>query len=124
MSYANSALTASVSGDYNDGLPLANLTIAGLTQAPKSVSVSIGGDEKDCSAANYAFQDGVLSITNLAGCTQEGIWSGGDVKISLDGQQEQGGGHGGHGEHGGHWGGQWGHRQGPPWGSGHWECEW
>lgn len=104
MSFSNATLTASVSGDYNDGLPLANITIAGLRSAPKSVSITIGGQEQDCNGAKSSFQDGVLSITNLESATENGIWSA-DVTISLS--------------ESGSWGGPGGH-----WGKHHWQAEW
>lgn len=105
MSFSGSTLKASVSGEYNDGLPLANVTIAGIQQAPKSVSITIGGKELQCSDAMSAFGDGVLTVTNLESATEAGIWSG-DVTITLNSA------HGSWGGKGGHWG--------PP----HWEADW
>lgn len=104
MSFCNNVLKAKVSGDYNDGLPLANITIAGLKSDPKSVSITIDGHKKDCHRAHSSFEDGVLTVTNLEGATKTGIWSG-DVTISFDG----------HGSWGGH---------GSRWGRHHWQAEW
>lgn len=106
MSFSNNTLQTSISGAFDDGLPLANLTIAGIKEEPKSISVTIGGKEQRCSDAMSAFADGVLTVTNLESATKvAGIWSG-DVVITLNRD------HGSWGGRGGHWG--------PP----HWEADW
>lgn len=104
MSYSNNVLKATVSGEYNDDLPLANITVAGLKEAPKSVSITIGGQQENCAAAHSSFEDGVLTVTNLQGATSKGIWSG-DVTITF-GQSGSWGGHGGR------------------WGKHHWQADW
>ncbi|KAK3615829.1 hypothetical protein LTR56_026354 [Elasticomyces elasticus] len=42
FSFTNNTLHATVSGDYNDALPLANITIAGISSRPHRVSVNSG----------------------------------------------------------------------------------
>lgn len=89
-------------GDYNDGLPLANITIAGVQTLPKSVSITIGGKAYDASGATFAYENGALQISNLESTTSVGIWSG-DVEITLEGHVKsiaQ--------TWGGNWGGGWG----------------
>lgn len=76
FTYANSTLTADIKGHFNDNLPLANVTIAGATKAPKSVSVSIGGKMRDSSCVESTFDSGVLYLNGLANATQGGVWNG------------------------------------------------
>jgi hypothetical protein len=103
-----------VSGSYEDGLSLANITIAGCTTQPKSVEVTIGGKEYDASGAKFAYENGALQITNLESSTSVGIWSG-DVTIKLVGKKRSGWTNGWshcwNGSWGGGWGGSW---YGPP----------
>lgn len=104
MSFSENTLKATVSGDYNDALPLANVTITGIKDQPKSISIEVGGQKQDCSSAKSSYADGVLTVTSLESATSDGIWSA-DVTITLNAE--------------GSWGGNGGH-----WGREHWEADW
>ncbi len=118
FSYSNGTLSAKVSGSYEDGLALANITIAGCTAQPDSVEISIGGKSYDASGAQFAYENGALQITNLESATCAGIWSG-DVSIKLVGKKnsghEQGWSHRWNGSwSGSSWGGSWHGPWSPP----------
>lgn len=104
MTFSNDVLEATVSGDYNDDLPLANVTIAGLKTAPKSVSITVAGHQLDCNGAHSSFADGVLTVANLQSATANGIWRG-DITIMF-GQD-----------------GSWAGRA-SGWGRDHWQAGW
>jgi len=76
LTYANSTLTADITGQYNDNLPLANVTIAGATKAPKSVSVTIAGQKQNSGSVMSRLDSGVLYLTGFANATQGGVWRG------------------------------------------------
>ncbi|KAK3656414.1 hypothetical protein LTR56_003117 [Elasticomyces elasticus] len=83
FSFTNNTVHATVSGEYNDGLPLANITIAGISSHTHRVSVSLGG--KACNSRGAKFDHsngGVLSITGLQHATSGGAWSG-DLTVEL-----------------------------------------
>ncbi|KAK5679449.1 hypothetical protein LTS10_008267 [Elasticomyces elasticus] len=83
FSFANNTLHATVSGEYNDGLPLANITIAGISSHTHRVSVSSGG--KACNSRGARFDHsngGVLFITGLQHATSGGARSG-DLTVEL-----------------------------------------
>ncbi|KAI7222071.1 alpha-glucosidase precursor [Hortaea werneckii] len=82
--FSRGTLSTKVSGDYNDGLPLANITIAGAHDSQHSGwSGHHGG--KPCNTRGtkmmYA-EGGVVYITNLGESTRDGIWSG-DFEMRL-----------------------------------------
>ncbi|KAI9654492.1 MAG: hypothetical protein M1821_006582 [Bathelium mastoideum] len=76
FNFANNTLHAVVSGSYNDGIPLANVTIAGIQTSPKSVSVS--AERRTGKAGQIVFDKGAnaLYISNLQSATTRGAWSG------------------------------------------------
>ncbi|KAH9826584.1 putative alpha-glucosidase AgdA [Teratosphaeria destructans] len=104
FTFAKSTLRTCVSGDYNDGVPLANVTIAGYPSKPSSVVVNgqsgsgssasnaapapSGGDwgwhgegwnggrwgKRDTSGVQYTYSNGTLYITGLESSTQGGAW--------------------------------------------------
>ncbi|KAF2763969.1 hypothetical protein EJ03DRAFT_379015 [Teratosphaeria nubilosa] len=104
FTFANSTLKTSVSGDYNDGVPLANVTIAGYPSRPSSVVVNgqsrsgssasnaapapSGGNwgwygegwhggswgKRDTSGVQHTYSNGSLYITGLESSTQGGAW--------------------------------------------------
>ncbi|KAF8861840.1 hypothetical protein BDZ45DRAFT_687370 [Acephala macrosclerotiorum] len=47
LKFTNNTLTAEVTSSYGDGLPLSNVTIAGIKEAPESVCISLGGKTVD-----------------------------------------------------------------------------
>lgn len=86
FTYVNNTLRASVSGVYEDGLPLANITIAGITSRPRGVDVQLGGQRCNTGGAKLMYGDGdVLFITALEEATKAGAWSG-NLGVQLKGQ--------------------------------------
>jgi len=81
-----------VTGDYDDALPLANITLTGLQSRPRSASVQCKGDEKKNNnqhghdgpgGAKLMYGDGgVLFITHLESATRGGAWKQ-DLSIHL-----------------------------------------
>lgn len=100
ISYSNNILSTTVRGNYEDGIPLANVTIAGYDgqqAAPQNggwgnwqypsastvnITCSLGGSSVDCSGAMVKLNNGTLYITDLEAATSGGAWSG-DLKISI-----------------------------------------
>ena len=94
MSYSNGTLHASVVGEYNDNLPLANVTIVGAAGEVGSVAVNCGQGEGQAHAGYGAgegngtsdiqsrYENGVVYLTGLESMTQGGVWSS-DLEISL-----------------------------------------
>ncbi|CAK4032302.1 alpha-glucosidase [Lecanosticta acicola] len=87
--FTNDTFYAKPSGQYQDGNPLANITIAGYTGAcPRSVCVTIGG--RDCgseaSGVKASCDGKALYITGLETITKQagGAWAE-DLVVSLDG---------------------------------------
>ncbi|KAK0267193.1 hypothetical protein LTR35_016467 [Friedmanniomyces endolithicus] len=75
FSFANNTLRARVSGDYQDGISLANITIAGIKWNPQRVSVDSGGESCNTQRARLSSDDGdVLRITGLEQATHGGAW--------------------------------------------------
>jgi hydrogenase maturation factor len=95
LSFANNTLHATVSGDFNDNLALANVTIAGTTGASHGMSIMCGKQESQWYSASCVkrgeakkgvhsrFKNGVLYVTGLEDATKGGVWSG-DLEIKLD----------------------------------------
>lgn len=71
FSYANGSFNSTISGSYDDNLPLANVTVAGISSCPKSISVN----GKTASGAKLSCSNGVLSVTNLEKATSGGVWN-------------------------------------------------
>lgn len=91
LSFANNTLHATVSGDFNDDLPLANITIAGATSQPGSVVVN-GGSANSSVGASYGnatggvqsrFENNVLYLTGLEQATHDGVWNK-DLEVRLE----------------------------------------
>ncbi|KAK1061872.1 hypothetical protein LTR33_012615 [Friedmanniomyces endolithicus] len=75
FSFANNTLRARVSGDYQDGISLANITIAGIKWKPQRVSLDSGGESCNIQQATLSCEDGdVLRITGLEQATHGGAW--------------------------------------------------
>jgi len=86
MLFANNTLTTKVEGKFHDHLSLANLTVAGITSRPSSVSIVINGKDQP-SNAQFTYvpscnSSSVLYITGLDTTASPGIWSG-DASIRL-----------------------------------------
>ncbi|KAK5117469.1 hypothetical protein LTR85_008854 [Meristemomyces frigidus] len=79
LSYANNTLRTSVSGQYEDALPLANVTIAGIKSRPHAVYGQHGNHGwKTWSGGRAKLMHGdgdVLFVTGLDKATQSGAWS-------------------------------------------------
>jgi alpha-glucosidase len=94
LSYSNNTLHASISGEYNDDLPLANVTIVGATGKAGGVAVNCGGSQGQrhtgwsaehgnaTSGVQYRFENNVMYITGLESETQGGVWNN-DLEIKL-----------------------------------------
>lgn len=76
MRFANNTLATKVYGSYNDSLPIANITIMGLSKNASSLHISLGESDVDSSTASWSFDNGTLRITDLETASQAGIWSG------------------------------------------------
>ena len=97
MSYANNTLHASVSGEFNDHLPLANVTIVGVKDnaggGGGTVNCGHGeghahtgwgkeqGDDKD--GVQSRSENGVVYITGLESATSSGVWNE-DLEIIVE----------------------------------------
>ena len=79
-------LKATVSGNYNDNIPLANVTIAGYSGQVKSVSVNGATASK---AQVRSGSDNVLYITGLQDATSKGAYNS-DLTIQLQGAGSSG----------------------------------
>lgn len=76
FAFAENVLDVKIEGQYQDQNPLANVTIAGFgANAPSSLQVSRGGQQVDCSSAQYKVENDALYITGLESATQGGVWS-------------------------------------------------
>lgn len=78
----NNTLKTTITGAYEDGLALANLTIAGLQSKPQSVTVYLGGKAQSAVPA-LSYEGQTLRITNLDKATQAGVWSA-DLEVKLN----------------------------------------
>lgn len=67
-----------MSGSYNDALPLANVTIAGIKDLPTSACMSAGGQRVNTNGVTlvHAVNSSTLLISNLDKATSAGVWSG------------------------------------------------
>ena len=94
MSYSNGTLHASVVGEYNDNLPLANVTIVGVAGEVSGVAVNCGQgrgqahagygawERNETSEIQSRYENGVVYLTGLESATQGGVWSS-DLEINL-----------------------------------------
>ncbi|KAF2153566.1 glycoside hydrolase family 31 protein [Myriangium duriaei CBS 260.36] len=76
FSFANNTLTTHIQGNYNDHLPLANVTIAGVGCQYNSVSVHLGGQSCDTSSAKLRTSGSTVHVTGLEKATAGGVWTG------------------------------------------------
>lgn len=84
LRFSRGTLSTKVSGEYNDGLSLANITIAGANGKQHSGwSGHHGGKPCDTRGTKMMYgEGGVVYITNLGESTRDGIWSG-DFEMRL-----------------------------------------
>jgi alpha-glucosidase len=82
--YENNILCATISGNYQDGLPLANVTFAGLPSCPSSIWASCDGKNLDTSGVQIDCQNSTVRVTSLEGATSGGAWTGSELKIGLN----------------------------------------
>lgn len=87
LSYTNNTLHATVSGNFNDDLPLANVTIVGATGKVDVAMVKCGqhesqmhgsygaGNGNATSGVQSHYDNNVLYVTGLEGTTQSGVWA-------------------------------------------------
>lgn len=68
--YADSTLTASVTGTYVTSQPLANVTIAGISGRPTGCNL-----DSEQGNVDMSYADGVLRITGLEDYTTDGAWT-------------------------------------------------
>ena len=94
MSYSNGQLTTKVRGNYNDGVPLANVTIAGFQGQVNGVSCIHGGQAQNATGGNVRYADGTLYVTGLEQSTNGGIWSA-DLELNFNSSSDSGSGSGG-----------------------------
>lgn len=84
LKYTKNTLTTSVSGSYNDHLPLANITILGLKNSLGAAHMSLGKAKLDVTrtSVNCSSSSGNFYLTKLEEATKAGIWSA-DLTLSL-----------------------------------------
>lgn len=70
---SNGTLSATVSGDWKDTNPLANITVLGLSSTPGTVSLN---GSPLSNGVNFNSTAGVLTVSDLAGVTSSGAWAG------------------------------------------------
>lgn len=76
FSYADSILTTSIQGSYHAAPPLANITVAGVEQAPTGLSLTFGGEVCEVGDIVYEYEDGVVRLIGLEEFTPDGAWEG------------------------------------------------
>ncbi|EMC96216.1 glycoside hydrolase family 31 protein [Baudoinia panamericana UAMH 10762] len=108
LAFANNVLNITVSGNYNDNLPLANVTIAGVSSCPHNVSTGSTGSSGRAGWSGWSWpsswrsspsswwsapshgQTGVVTcnstskvvyITNLQQATSNGIWTSNSMLV-------------------------------------------
>ncbi|KAL9079123.1 MAG: hypothetical protein Q9157_001963 [Trypethelium eluteriae] len=74
--YSNGTLSAKASGSYNDGIPLANITIAGIKTRPTSVTITSNGSKRNSRNVTLNRKDDALYASNIQGATSGGAWRG------------------------------------------------
>jgi len=83
FTYANNTLRTVVTGTYEDNLPLANVTIAGIEGRPGSLYINCfyganqgwqGHSWGPSSGARLTYGEGVLFVTGLESDTSGGVW--------------------------------------------------
>lgn len=88
FNYADGKLCTLVEGSYEDSNPLANLTIAGWTQAaPKSITITQGGKKVATSGVKMNADGKALYITGLESAVKKAF--SGELEIELGGSGAQ-----------------------------------
>ena len=73
LQYKDNALSAHIVGEYVDTNSLANITVTGLSQEPKDLTLN--GQNIVDGGASAAFDHGVLRVTGLDALTKDGAWA-------------------------------------------------
>lgn len=81
--FANNTLTTKVTGEFQDGIPLANITIAGADTLPTGIKLHVDGAACDSSVVEVKAGGGVTYITGLEGVTEAGAWVG-DLRLEFE----------------------------------------
>lgn len=63
-------------GTFQDGIPLANITIAGAAKLPKNLNLHIDGSTCDSSVVSIKTGGNTTYITGLENVTKQGAWYG------------------------------------------------
>lgn len=74
MTYSEGCLRTCVNGTYHTSQPLANVTIAGVSSAPKGVSMLTGGKHCDPATINMSYANATVRITGLERYFGNGAW--------------------------------------------------
>lgn len=75
-------LSTKVTGDFQDGIPLANITIAGASALPKDIKLHVDGAACETSVVEIKTGGNVTYITGLEGVTTGGAWQS-DLTLQL-----------------------------------------
>jgi alpha-glucosidase len=75
-------LSTKVTGDFKDGIPLANITIAGASALPKDIKLHVDGAGCETSVVEVKAGGNVTYITGLEGVTTGGAWQS-DLTLEL-----------------------------------------
>lgn len=75
-------LSTKVTGDFEDGIPLANITIAGASALPKDIKLHVAGAACETSVVEIKTGGNVTYITGLEGVTTAGAWQS-DLTLQL-----------------------------------------
>nr|OQO24766.1 hypothetical protein B0A51_07791 [Rachicladosporium sp. CCFEE 5018] len=111
FNFANNVLSTQIEGSYHASAPLANVTVAGISQKPQYVSLFIGKQQCEAQKLIVEYKDNTVYVTGLEQFTQGGAfeqalnlsfawqghgWNdhGGNVH-DWDGSQQRGSHHGG-----------------------------
>ena len=83
FTFANNELITAVSGSYQDNLPLANITITGISSKHTSVNLCLKGKQQDTHTVKLSYSNtSALHITGLEKATAAGVWNG-ELKVTL-----------------------------------------
>jgi alpha-glucosidase len=75
-------LSTKVTGAFEDGIPLANITIAGTSTLPKDIRLHVDGAACETSVVQIVAGGDVTYITGLEGVTTAGAWHS-DLTLEL-----------------------------------------
>jgi alpha-glucosidase len=75
-------LSTKVTGTFQDGIPLANITIAGASMLPKDINLHVDGAACETSVVQVKAGGNVTYITGLEGVTTAGAWQS-DLTLKL-----------------------------------------